>query len=127
MSALNWFEIPVSDFERAQSFYETVMAVQLFVNDMRETMGSMLGVFPHEGGPGGALVHNPQFGYTPSTDGTLVYLNVSGDLDEVLGRVADAGGEVLLPKTALGENAGGGYVGWVRDTEGNKVAFYSQV
>ncbi len=126
MSAIHWFEIPVSDFERAKGFYETAMNIQLFVNDQRETMGSMLGVFPHEGGVGGCLVHNPQFGYTPAGDGTLVYLSVSGDLNDVLARVPDAGGEVVLPKTALGEDTGGGYVSWVRDSEGNKVGFFSQ-
>ena len=85
----------------------------------------MLGVFPHDGQVGGALVHNPQYGYAPSTTGTLVYITVQGDLDAVLARIGDAGGEVLLPKTALGENAGGGYVGWAQDTEGNRVGFYS--
>ncbi len=125
MSVINWFEVPVADFERARRFYETVIGTQLFVNDMRETMGSMLGVFPHDGKVGGCLVHNPQYGYRPSTEGTLVYFTITGDLDAALARVPGAGGEVLLPKTALGENAGGGFVGWVRDTEGNKVGFYS--
>ena len=125
MSVINWFEVPVTDFERARRFYETVIGTQLFVNDMRETMGSMLGVFPHDGKVGGCLVHNPQYGYRPSTEGTLVYFTITGDLDAALARVPGAGGEVLLPKTALGENAGGGFVGWVCDTEGNKVGFYS--
>lgn len=126
MSVINWFEIPVSDFERAKTFYEAVLNTKLFVNDQRETMGSMLGVFPHDGSVGGCLVHNPQYGYTPSTEGTLVYITATGDLSVTLSRVAAAGGEVLLPKTALGENAGGGFVGWVRDTEGNKIGLYSE-
>ena len=126
MSVINWFEVPVADFERAKTFYETVLDKQLFVSDQRETMGSMLGVFPHDGQVGGCLVHNPQYGYSPSAEGTLVYFTITGDLDSALARVHAAGGEVLLPKTALGENAGGGFVGWVRDTEGNKVGFYSE-
>lgn len=125
MSVINWFEVSVADFERAKTFYETVLEKQLFVNDQRETMGSMLGVFPHDGQVGGCLVHNPQYGYTPSAEGTLVYFTITGDMDSALARVPAAGGEVLLPKTALGEDAGGGYVSWVRDTEGNKVGFYS--
>ena len=126
MSVINWFEIPVADFERAKTFYETVLDKQLFVNDQRETMGSMLGVFPHDGQVGGCLVHNPQFGYTPSAEGALVYFTITGDLNNALARVPDAGGEVLLPKTELGENAGGGFVSWVRDTEGNRIGFYSE-
>lgn len=125
MSAIHWFEIPATDFDRAKTFYETVLNTSLFINDQRETMGSMLGVFPHEGGVGGCLVHNPQFGYRPAETGSLVYLSVAGDLDQALERVGAAGGEVLLPKTALGDDAGGGYVAWLRDSEGNKVGLYS--
>lgn len=126
MSVINWFEVPVADFERACAFYETVLDTQLFINDQRETMGSMLGVFAHDGRVGGCLVHNPQYGYAPAETGTLVYFTISGDLDDALARVPDAGGEILLPKTALGENAGGGFVAWVKDTEGNKVGLYSE-
>lgn len=125
MSAIRWFEIAVADFQQARGFYEAVLNCQLFINDQRETMGSMLGVFPHEGGIGGCLVHNPGFGYTPSDAGTLVYLRVAGDLDTALGRVPDAGGTVLLPKTQLGDDAGGGFVAWIADTEGNKVGLFS--
>jgi len=123
--SINWLEIPVLDFERARAFYEQVLEPKLFVNDQRETMGSMLGVFPHDGRVGDCLVHNPQFGYTPAGEGTLVYLSVAGALNAALERVGEAGGEVLLPKTALGENAGGGYVAWLRDTEGNEVGLFS--
>lgn len=126
MSAIHWFEILVEDFERAKSFYETVMNLKVFVNDQRESMGSMLGVFPRENGVGGCLVNNQQFGYTPSADGTVVDLKVTGDLNNVQGRIANAGGEVLLRKTTLEENAGGGLVSWVRDSEGNKVGFDSE-
>ena len=126
MSAAQWFEIPASDFDRAKAFYETVLDTQLFVNDQRATMGSMLGIFPHGEGVGGCLVHNPGFGYTPAETGTLVYLRAEGDLNDVVARVEAAGGEVLLPKTALGEGAGGGFVAWAKDTEGNKVGFYSR-
>ena len=125
MSVINWFEIPAADFDRARAFYEAMLDAQLFINDQRETMGSMLGIFPHEGGVGGCLVHNPQYGYTPGDTGTLVYLRVAGGMEAALERAAAAGGEVLLPKTALGENAGGGFVAWLRDTEGNKVGLYS--
>ncbi len=125
MSAIHWFEIPVADFERAKTFYEAALNTTLFVNDQRETMGSMLGVFPHQDGIGGCLVHNPQYGYEPAGAGTLVYLAVAGALDDALARVQAAGGVVLLPKTPLGENAGGGFVAWIKDSEGNKVGFYA--
>jgi predicted enzyme related to lactoylglutathione lyase len=45
-SAINWFEIPVADIDRAQSFYETVLACKM----RRENVGdSMLAMFPYDG------------------------------------------------------------------------------
>jgi uncharacterized protein len=126
MSAIHWFEIPVTDIQRAVKFYGTVMGVDIPVVDMSAEMGSMLGMLPERGGAGGALVQNPQYGYVPSKTGALVYLVVDGDLNEALGRVGAAGGTVALPKTPLGGGQGGGYCAWIEDTEGNKVALYSQ-
>jgi uncharacterized protein len=126
MSALHWFEIPVTDIQRASQFYETVMNVQIPILDMSAQMGSMLGMLPTRGGAGGALVQNASQGYTPSMTGTLVYLIVDGDLNDAIGRVEAAGGRVLLPKTPLGGGQGGGFVAWIADTEGNRVALYAQ-
>lgn len=63
-------------------------------------------------------------GYVPSQQGTLVYLVVDGDLDDVLSKVEMAGGQVLLPKASLGD-ADPGFVSWIADSEGNKVGLYS--
>ena len=56
-SAIAWFEIPVTDLDRAQAFYEAVMAAPL----RREAMGPSQGaVFPYaEPGVGGALMCGP--------------------------------------------------------------------
>jgi uncharacterized protein len=125
MSALHWFEIPVEDIQRAVAFYERVMSMTIPVIDMTEQMGSMIGMLPDRGGVGGALVQNSQYGYTPSQAGTLVYLVVDGDLNQTVARVEPAGGQVLLPKTPLGEGAGGGFTAWIADTEGNRVGLFS--
>jgi predicted enzyme related to lactoylglutathione lyase len=55
-NAINWFEVPVTDFDRAQKFYETVFQVQLEVSDMD---GMKMGMFPYEPGSGklsGAII-----------------------------------------------------------------------
>ena len=44
------------------------------------------------------------------------------DLSVPLARVEKAGGKILLPKTAIGEN---GFMAHFLDTEGNKIAFHS--
>ena len=125
MSAIHWFEIAVKDINRAKKFYETVLNAEIPVMDMREAMGSMIGMLPARNGVGGALVENPQYGYEPSASGTLVYLVVDGDLNATIAKVEAAGGQVKLPKTPLGEGSGGGFITWISDTEGNKVGLYS--
>ena len=44
--AIDWFEIPARDLDRAQAFYETLLGVSL----RREAMGThLLAVFPSVG------------------------------------------------------------------------------
>jgi predicted enzyme related to lactoylglutathione lyase len=125
MSALHWFEIPVEDIQRAVKFYERMLGVEMRVLDLTEQLGSWIGMLPNRGGVGGALVQNSRHGYVPSQAGTLVYLVVDGDLAEALSRAESAGGQLLLPKTPLGEGEGGGFTAWIADTEGNRVGLFS--
>ena len=117
-NALNWFEIPASDYERAEKFYNTIFATQLIPMDGME--GFRMGMFPAEDGVGGGVIQGE--GYVPSTEGSVVYLNAGDDLNVVLDRVEAAGGQVILPKTNIGEN---GYMAYFMDSEGNKVGLHS--
>lgn len=114
---VNWFEIPVTDIERATGFYGSIFGITF---ETIEMMGTTMALFPTEGA-GGALVKGPD--YNPTTDGSVVYLNGGDDLDTPLGKVAGAGGKVIVPKTHIGE--GMGYFAMFIDTEGNKVALHS--
>ncbi len=124
-NVVGWFEIPVTDMDRAIRFYETVFDFKID----RNQMGPLdMGWFPFtEGdgpGSGGSLVKHPDF-YKPSTDGTLVYFTAhSGDLNNELGRVEDAGGKVLQEKTHIADDIG--YMALILDTEGNRVALHSR-
>jgi uncharacterized protein len=118
--AIAWFEIPVTDFERARAFYSAIFAFEM--PDM--TMGpNRMGFLLHEQGRGvgGAIVQGP--GCVPSAQGTLAYLDAGGDLATVLGRVAAAGGAIDVPKTAIAP--GMGFYAVFRDTEGNRVGLHS--
>jgi uncharacterized protein len=117
MSALNWFEIPAENFDRAVSFYSTILAQPLRTEDFN---GVQNAIFPYEPGKGVGGAVMQQEGYTPSMSGTVVYLNTGTveNLDAVLARVDAAGGQVLLPKTHIGDP---GYIAMIRDTEGNRV------
>lgn len=117
-NALNWFEIIVSDLDRATAFYERTLGVSL----KREVFTEQhLAIFPTEDpAVGGALVLNPN--RKPSVDGTIVYLNATGKLDESIGRVSAAGGAVTMAKTDIGDP---GFIAMIRDTEGNIVGLHA--
>lgn len=123
-NAINWFEIPVTDFERAKKFYETIL--DMTMNE--HTMGtSRMGLFDYdaeEEGRGGAIVHDPEF-YTPSANGPLIYLNCEPSLDEVLDRVEDAGGKILQESTPVSMSQSMGNWALMLDTEGNRIALHS--
>jgi predicted enzyme related to lactoylglutathione lyase len=117
-NALNWFEIPVSDTERAVRFYSSILGVELKATSYGD--GYQMAQFPSEGGVGGALICGPD--YAPGTTGTLVYLSCGPDLGVVLDRVQGAGGKVVLPKMSIGEH---GYAAMFIDSEGNRVGLHS--
>ena len=122
--AINWFEIPVSDFDRAKKFYETIFNYQMPENMMGPVkMGFLLYDFKN-GGRGGAIVHYPQF-YTPSENGTLVYLNCEPDLQDVLNKVESAGGKITKQKTEISPEQNLGFWALIIDTEGNRIALHS--
>ena len=117
-NAINWFEIPAREFDRAVSFYTTILGEAIAVHDFG---GQPHGMFPaDEGAVSGAIVAGD--GYTPGTDGTTVYLNVEGQIDAVIGRIEGAGGMIFLPKTDIGPH---GFIAILADTEGNKVGLHS--
>jgi predicted enzyme related to lactoylglutathione lyase len=118
-NAINWFEIPASDFARAKKFYETILGEEM---QTMEAMGMTMAFFPVDlkNGIGGGIVYCQ--GYEPSAKGTLVYLNGGDELSTVLSRVEAAGGSIVLPKTPIGRN---GFMAHFIDTEGNKVGLHS--
>ena len=119
-NAINWFEIPVSDFERAKAFYSAIFDYEMPVYPMGSIpMGILLS--DQGKGVGGAIIQSE--GYLPSTQGTLVYLNGGADLNGVLGRIESAGGKVLQEKTLVAEEIG--YCAFFTDTEGNKLGLHS--
>lgn len=119
-NALNWFEIPVTDIEKAKKFYEAIFSITMEDHLMGEDKMSF---FPSESGSGkasGSLVQSSN--HRPSTEGTIVYLNANPNMDEVLAKVENEGGQVAMPKMSIGEN---GHIAFIIDTEGNKVGIHS--
>ncbi len=118
-NALNWFEIPITDVNRAKAFYETIFEIKL---ELVEMMGMEMLMFPPQPPKSnGALVKSSS--HKPSTEGSVIYLNANPDLQLVLDRIEAAGQQVTLTKTDIGpEN---GFMAFFIDTEGNLVGLHS--
>lgn len=121
-NAISWFEIPTTQLDQAQVFYESVLECVM----RREAMGASQGaVFPYDkqsGGVGGALMMGPTAA-APAAGGTLIYLDASPSLDATLVRVVNAGGQVALPRQAL--PPGMGYFAHITDLDGNRVGLHA--
>jgi predicted enzyme related to lactoylglutathione lyase len=121
-NAISWFQIPVTDFERAVKFYNNILSAEF---TQTQAMGAKVALFPldHENDAiGGALYCGT--GFVPSVNGTTVLLNAGDDLSIVLSKVEPAGGKIHLPKMAIGN--GNGFIAHFIDSEGNRVGLHSK-
>lgn len=119
--AINWFEIPVKNFEGSKAFYEAVFQTTM---ETMEYMGNHCAFFPsdmQDGAIGGCIKQGE--GSEPSQAGSLIYLNGGDDLANPLSRVESAGGKITLPKTDISPN---GFMAHFIDLDGNKVALHSR-
>ncbi|MCZ8170423.1 MAG: VOC family protein [Novosphingobium sp.] len=109
------FEIPVSDIDRAITFYQTVFGYRL----TRQTVdGYAMAFFPRaDGQPGasGALAQGDV--YVPTRNGAIIYFDVP-DIDPVLTKAKSGGGRVLFDKKHIGA---AGWVAEIEDSEGNRI------
>ncbi len=111
-----YFEIPVTDLDRAVAFCESVFG---FSFDRQSIDGNDMAFFPRNDqspGASGALAKGET--YRPSHAGCVVYFDVA-DIEAVLQRSAAAGAKLLYEKTNVGE---GGVVAEIEDSEGNRIA-----
>jgi predicted enzyme related to lactoylglutathione lyase len=118
-NSLNWFEIPVTNMERATQFYSTAFDIEMSsmpVPDME--MAVFPSMPPHSGG---ALVKSDM--HKPSLSGSFIYLNGNPDLQRVLDKVPQAGGTIKMPKTNIGGD--NGFMAFFEDSEGNMVGVHS--
>ncbi|MCC7051590.1 MAG: VOC family protein [Bacteroidia bacterium] len=115
---ITWFEIPAYNHYRAVAFYQYIFGIEITTVELN---GYAMGFFPANSGISGAIVTGN--GCIPSEVGPLIYLNGGNDLNDVLFKINDAGGRVILGKTFLSESTG--YFALFIDTEGNRLALHS--
>ncbi|ETZ19421.1 VOC family protein [Pedobacter sp. V48] len=124
-NVLTWFEIPVADTERAKTFYETILGIEM----VKRADGNDEAVFfPFDpnvvqatsGRVTGVLSKTDR--NRPSGTGTVVYINASPNIQTVLDKVEQAGGKIIAPKTLIPA----GYIAIIIDTEGNKIGLHAE-
>ncbi|MCW3089196.1 MAG: bleomycin resistance protein [Ferruginibacter sp.] len=122
-NAISWFEIPATDIDRAQKFYETIFGIRMTPMDMPSMKMRTFPIDDPMKGTGGAIVQTDGFHKASASEGVLIYLNGNPDVQNVLDKVAEAGGTVVLPKTEISPEYG--YMGIILDTEGNRIGLHS--
>jgi predicted enzyme related to lactoylglutathione lyase len=122
-NAISWFEIGVTNLERATRFYETIFEVSLIPVDMEQIKMRMFPITDMQNGVGGALVDSGGFHKPSLTDGPLIYLNGNPDVQNILNKIPAAGGTIMVPKTAISPEYG--FMAVFIDTEGNRIGLHS--
>lgn len=122
-NAISWFEIPSTDINRAQKFYETIFDIQMIPLDMPQLQMRLFPIEDPMNSIGGAICQSGDF-YKPSAEfGPVVYLNANPDVQNILNKIEAAGGKIIIPKTQISLEHG--YMAVFLDTEGNRVALHS--
>ncbi len=119
-NVINWFEIPAADINRAQKFYETIFDISMSAIEFPHQMR----IFPKDDPMyiSGAICFKPDF-YSPSMAGTLVYLNASPNVQNILDKVEDAGGKIIVEKIQISPEYG--HIAIIMDSEGNRIGLHS--
>jgi len=121
-NALNWFDIPVTDIQRAKKFYESIFEIEMKTLTLP---GMEMVFFPSsdnmEGKVSGALVKAEN--RKPSMDGVVIYLNANPDIQVIIDRIQVNGGQIMMPRTLINEQAG--YMAYFIDSEGNRIALHA--
>ena len=111
---VTWFDIPVSNMDRAVGFYESVTKQTLKrfpVGADKETA-----LFETDG----CLFKSPED--KPSHFGSRVYFETPS-IEEWLERIGRAEGKTLVKKTPVGDK---GFYAYFEDSEGNRVGLHAQ-
>ncbi len=116
-----YFEIPVTDLDRAMKFYSSVFNCD-FTKEVIH--GNDMAFFPFhndKSGVTGGLAKGET--YKPSLNGSLIYLGTN-NIDETMKNVLLAGGETLFPKTSVPDL---GFSAEFKDCEGNRIALFQKL
>jgi predicted enzyme related to lactoylglutathione lyase len=123
-NAISWFEIPTTQLDLAQAFFEAVLERPMRREAMGPSQGAVFAYDMQGDGVGGALMMGPT-APAKAAGGTLVYLDASPSLDAALERTVAAGGQIALGRQAL--PPGMGFFAHITDLDGNRLGLHALV
>ena len=120
---VGWFEIYVTDMDRAKGFYADVTGAQFTLAPMSGGEMEMWFFKAARGAEGaaGGLIHHPM--RSPNMEGTLVYFSVD-DCAAAIARATAHDVPVFVDKQSIGEM---GFIAIIGDSEGNSIGLHSWV
>ena len=122
MNPVGWFEIYVKDMDRAKSFYEKVLGLQLSKLPQSGDSLEDMWAFPMNQGASGATGALAKMDDAPvGAGGTVIYF-VTEDCGAAAGRAKDAGGRIIKDKFSIGQY---GNIALASDLDGNIIGFHS--
>ena len=117
-NVLVWADIPVVDLARASKFYAHLTGQPVLV--MPETGDSVAVIGDPNPDEPAMFSADLYVGGTPLGEGGVtLYFGTDGDIDGMLARVVEAGGEVVGEKKFMGPLVG--WIAYFKDTEGNRL------
>jgi hypothetical protein len=124
MNSVGWFEIYVTDMNRAKKFYETVLQKKLerLGSPAPDEMEIEMQAFPGDMdsyGANGALVKME--GFPVGQNSVLIYFSCE-DCSIEESRITESGGKIEKKKMSIGEH---GFITLASDTEGNMFGLHS--
>ncbi len=118
-SYVSIFEIPATDITRAINFYEHILDLKIEKFEMPDME---MGILPYEEQLVTGVITKGE-GFQPSADGTTIYLNGGDNLQTILDKVEENGGQIMVPKTPHADEMG--FFALFIDSEGNKMGLHS--
>ncbi|WP_075998153.1 VOC family protein [Salaquimonas pukyongi] len=112
-----WFEIPVTDLDAAQRFYEDVLAISMTRNNDGPNPMVMFSSMSDEGVSGHLYPGEP----AGAGNGNTIHLAVADPLEKVMERVTAAGGQVVSPAIDIP----GGRFFYAVDPAGNSIGLFN--
>ncbi|OWY25164.1 VOC family protein [Sphingobacteriales bacterium UPWRP_1] len=116
-----YFEIPVSNIGRAVNFYKAVFNFDFYKEIIDHNEMALFPFAEENSGISGALAKGDI--YKPAKEGVVIYFKTE-NIAETLHLVITNGGQVLYPKTAVGDL---GFVAEFEDSEGNRIALHQSI